>query len=129
MFTFVGFQQIQGDILEAAERDRLKVQVVRDLLGPEQAQTSADATRNLLGARYCQKGWPDFVKQGSKYSRPVKDHEQRLKRIRLAVAAGELYGAKYPMQNAWCQGPFYYEEIGMKQMSRLSRSESEPGQT
>ena len=30
----------------------------------------------------------------------------------------ELYGA-YPSQNAWCQGPFYYEETGMKNMAKL----------
>jgi hypothetical protein len=30
----------------------------------------------------------------------------------------ELYGSEYPLQNAWFQGPFYYEETGMKNMAK-----------
>ncbi|CAK9016019.1 Chromosome-associated kinesin KIF4B (Chromokinesin-B) [Durusdinium trenchii] len=86
-------------ILEATAEERNKIQVVRDILGASGAQTSASATSNLLGARYGQKGWPDFVKNGSRFSRPANQREQRMRRVRLAVAAIELYGPNYPLQN------------------------------
>lgn len=111
-------------ILEATAEERNKIQVVRDILGASGAQTSASATSNLLGARYGQKGWPDFVKNGSRFSRPANQREQRMRRVRLAVAAIELYGPNYPLQNAWCQGPFCYEEPGMKHMSKFSEQET-----
>lgn len=102
----------------ATEIERLKVQFVRDLFGTAGSQTSEVATNNLLDARYCQRGWPDFVKHGARYSRPPQEREERLRRMRLAIAAEELYGSEYPLQNAWCQGPFYYEETGMKNMAK-----------
>mmetsp|Transcript_28895 Transcript_28895/g.46663 ORF Transcript_28895/g.46663 Transcript_28895/m.46663 type:complete len:355 (-) Transcript_28895:84-1148(-) len=102
----------------ATEIERLKVQFVRDLFGTAGSQTSEVATNNLLDARYCQRGWPDFVQHGARYSRPPQQREERLRRMRLAIAAEELYGSEYPLQNAWCQGPFYYEETGMKNMAK-----------
>jgi len=102
----------------STEMERMKVEFVRDLLGTVGSQSSETATNNLLDARYCQRGWPDFVKHGLRYARPKEQREERLRRMRLAIAAEELYGA-YPSQNAWCQGPFYYEETGMKNMAKL----------
>jgi len=102
----------------ATEIERLKVQFVRDLFGTAGSQSSEVATNNLLDARYCQRGWPDFVQHGARYSRPPQQREERLRRMRLAIAAEELYGSEYPLQNAWFQGPFYYEETGMKNMAK-----------
>jgi len=45
-----------------------------------------------LDARYCQRGWPDFVQHGARYSRPPQQREERLRRMRLAIAAEDVGG-------------------------------------
>ena len=99
-------------------REERMVRRVRQLLGASQSYEAA--TTKLLHARYSQGGWPDFVKQGAKFSRPAASRDERMKRMQLAIAAEELYGPVYPRGNEWCQGPFYYESAGLKTLSRRS---------
>ena len=93
-------------------REERMVRRVRQLLGASQSYEAA--TTKLLHARYSQGGWPDFVKQGAKFSRPAALRDERMKRMQFAIAAEELYGPVYPRGNEWCQGPFYYESAGLK---------------
>jgi len=70
--------------------------------------------KSLLDARACQGGWPDFVRLGARYSRPPATRDVRLHRMKLVLAAQELYNPKYSEGNPWFLGPFYYEEAGRK---------------
>ena len=97
-------------------REALQVMQVRQILGTPQSYQAV--TQKLLNARHSKGGWPDFVKQGARFSRPAALREERLKRMQLAIAAEELYGLVYPQTNEWCQGPFYYESAGLKMLRR-----------
>ena len=100
-----------GRIASRDPAERVKVQFLRDLFDVAEPY---DATVELLAARYGQrlwrlravwspgarKGWPDFVRSG--YSgRPAARGAERLRRVRLAVAAEELYGSYAKENDAW----------------------------
>ncbi|CAE7368860.1 unnamed protein product [Symbiodinium natans] len=103
-------------------REELQVRQVRQLLGASTLQSCEAATTKLLNARYSKGGWPDFVRQGARFSRPAASREERMKRMQLAIAAEELFGPVYPRNNEWCQGPFYYEPTGLKILRQMSSS-------
>eukprot|EP00931_Biecheleriopsis_adriatica_P065409 TRINITY_DN39939_c0_g1_i1.p1 TRINITY_DN39939_c0_g1~~TRINITY_DN39939_c0_g1_i1.p1 ORF type:complete len:381 (-),score=68.29 TRINITY_DN39939_c0_g1_i1:27-1142(-) len=110
------------DLLPTPEEvERMRLEHVLDLLGDTTNVSNYKGVKNMLDARYCKGGWQDFVKMGSRFGRPASQREERLDRMKLVLAAEELYGHDYPKQNAWSMGPFYYEELGLHNLESAAK--------
>lgn len=110
------------DVLPTAEElSELRARDICDRLNSALGPLDRDAVKDLLDARLCAGGQKEFVKAGARYSQPSAEREQRMRRMRLAIAAQELYKPAYADGNPWCMGPFYYEEAGMQTMDALQR--------
>lgn len=72
------------------------------------------AVKDLLDARSYRGGCREFARCGMRYSRQPESRDIRLRRMRIAVAAQELYPPEYAHGNAWSMGPFYHEARGRK---------------
>lgn len=105
-----------GLLPAAAEAAHLRTPLVHEELNEVFGALGYVAVKDLLDARYCKGGWSDFVKLGKSYSRPPAESEQRRRRMRLVIAARELYDPSYVEGNPWSMGPFYYEETGRQIM-------------
>jgi hypothetical protein len=105
--------------LVASERQIQAIAALRDPLDDEMEDMPGYAfAKDVLDARYTKSGWTDFVRLGSRYSRPAATREQRLRRMKLVLAAQECYSQDLLDGNHWSMGPFYYERVGLKQMKR-----------
>lgn len=78
------------------------------------------AVKELLDARLYRGGQSEFVRLGARYSRPPETRELRMQRLRLVIAAKELYGSQYAEGNAWSMGPFYAEEVGRHMLESIA---------
>lgn len=100
----------------ARHRADLFADDLRDAFGPARSRV---VTKDLLDARSCKAGWQSFVRSGTRYSRPPSEREKRMQRMRLVLAAQELYNPTYAEGNEWAMGPFYYEDVGMACLEKV----------
>eukprot|EP00746_Dinoflagellata_sp_MGD_P086497 gnl/MRDRNA2_/MRDRNA2_34241_c0_seq1.p1 gnl/MRDRNA2_/MRDRNA2_34241_c0~~gnl/MRDRNA2_/MRDRNA2_34241_c0_seq1.p1 ORF type:complete len:390 (-),score=67.74 gnl/MRDRNA2_/MRDRNA2_34241_c0_seq1:154-1275(-) len=106
-----GSSRTDGGLLPTAEEvQRLREEVIGDALdaafGPAEK-----VEKTTLDAR-SYKDWSHFVRMGSKYSRLPSERGERLQRMRMVLAAQDLYDPSYAEECPWSMGPLYYEEVG-----------------
>jgi len=117
-----GEEDVASLLPTAAEVRQMRARAISERLNDAFGPSSDKAVKDLLDARSCQTGWSSFVRLGAKYSRPPETREQRMQRMRLVIAAQELYDSEYAEGNPWSMGPFYYEDIGLAAMEAAARS-------
>eukprot|EP00929_Paragymnodinium_shiwhaense_P049422 TRINITY_DN24929_c0_g1_i1.p1 TRINITY_DN24929_c0_g1~~TRINITY_DN24929_c0_g1_i1.p1 ORF type:complete len:524 (+),score=131.56 TRINITY_DN24929_c0_g1_i1:64-1635(+) len=105
----------------ASLRTEALTEQLNDAFGPPVA--SGTTVKDLLDARYAQGGWRDFVRSGSRCGLgPPEKRDERLQRMRLVIAAKELYEPGLADGNPWFMGPLHYgEETGDAEIEGLSR--------
>lgn len=112
-----------ADLLPTPEEvSQLRAQGLRDLLSSAFGPESEDVVKEMLDARSCRGGWQEFVRHGTRYSRPPADRQRRMQRMRLVIAAQELYKPEYAEGNVWHMGPFFYDEPGRSILEKGSRT-------
>eukprot|EP00927_Polykrikos_kofoidii_P026643 TRINITY_DN23689_c0_g5_i1.p1 TRINITY_DN23689_c0_g5~~TRINITY_DN23689_c0_g5_i1.p1 ORF type:complete len:355 (-),score=76.45 TRINITY_DN23689_c0_g5_i1:428-1378(-) len=87
----------------------LRAQVVNERLNEAFGPATESTVKEILDARHCKGGFSDYVRLGARYSRPPDTRDQRMQRMRLVLAAQEIYEPSYG-SNPWFMGPLYYED-------------------
>merc|ERR1711920_218911 len=97
----LGGHPTTGLLPSPAEIADLRLQHIGGLLNYALGATSGDGVKELLDARTCRGGSSEFARFGMRYSHLPEHKERRRLRLRLTIAAKELYGDSYTEGNLW----------------------------